>query len=66
MEGRQPSDGQDQPTLLYDDQDEELRRRGKIVDAIRRGDGEAAYKAALELVANASAIAEAVLSGQRE
>ncbi|YCI06976.1 GntR family transcriptional regulator (plasmid) [Ensifer sp. D2-11] len=39
---------------------------GKIVDAIRKGDGEAAYKAALDHVANASAIAEAVLSAQRE
>jgi DNA-binding GntR family transcriptional regulator len=34
----------------------------KIVDAIRRGDGEGAYKAAMDHVAAACAIAEAVLS----
>ncbi|ASQ06568.1 FCD domain-containing protein [Sinorhizobium meliloti] len=37
----------------------------KIVEAIRKGDGEAAYKAALDHVARASVIAEAVLSAQQ-
>jgi DNA-binding GntR family transcriptional regulator len=36
----------------------------RIVDAIGRGDGEAAYQAAMDHVASASAIAEAVLSNQ--
>jgi len=34
----------------------------KIVNAIRKGDGEAAYKAALEHVASACAVAESVLT----
>ena len=37
----------------------------KIVDAIRRGDGEGAYRAAMDHVAAASAIAEAVLSAKK-
>ena len=37
----------------------------KIVEAIRQGDGDAAYKAALDHVASASAIAEAVLIAQK-
>lgn len=37
----------------------------KIVEAIKRGDGEGAYKAAQDHVAAASAIAEAVLSAKR-
>jgi DNA-binding GntR family transcriptional regulator len=37
----------------------------RIVDAIRRGDGEGAYEAAMDHVARASAIAEAVLSATR-
>ncbi|MBB4103185.1 DNA-binding GntR family transcriptional regulator [Rhizobium borbori] len=37
----------------------------RIVDAIRRGDGDAAARAALDHVAAASAIAEAVLSAQK-
>jgi DNA-binding FadR family transcriptional regulator len=37
----------------------------KIVDAIRRGDGEGAQQAAMDHVAAASAIAEAVLSAQK-
>lgn len=36
----------------------------RIVDAIGSGDGEAAYQAAMDHVASASAIAEAVLSNQ--
>lgn len=36
----------------------------KIIEAIRKGDGDAAYDAATKHVASASAIAEAVLSGQ--
>lgn len=36
----------------------------KIIEAIRKGDGEAAYQAAMKHVASASAIAEAVLSAQ--
>ncbi|MGO8426188.1 GntR family transcriptional regulator, partial [Rhizobium ruizarguesonis] len=36
----------------------------KIVDAIRRGDDEGAYRAAMAHVAAASAIAESVLSGK--
>ncbi|MEZ2132772.1 MULTISPECIES: GntR family transcriptional regulator [unclassified Sinorhizobium] len=37
----------------------------KIVEAIRKGDGEAAYRAALDHVARAAAIAESVLAAQR-
>jgi DNA-binding GntR family transcriptional regulator len=37
----------------------------KIVDAIRKGDGDAAYKAALDHVTSACAIAEAVLTAQK-
>ncbi|MBB3291073.1 MULTISPECIES: GntR family transcriptional regulator [Rhizobium] len=37
----------------------------RIVDAIRRGDGEGAYRAAMEHVASASAIAQAVLSDRQ-
>lgn len=37
----------------------------RIVDAIRRGDGPGAYQAAMDHVASASAIAEAVLSGRQ-
>jgi DNA-binding GntR family transcriptional regulator len=37
----------------------------RIVEAIKRGDGEGAYKAAQDHVAAASAIAEAVLSAQK-
>lgn len=37
----------------------------KIIDAIRRGDGEGAQRAAMDHVAAASAIAEAVLSAQK-
>jgi DNA-binding GntR family transcriptional regulator len=37
----------------------------RIVDAIRRGDGEGAFQAAMEHVASASAIAQAVLSGRQ-
>ncbi|MEF0941713.1 GntR family transcriptional regulator [Rhizobium sp. BR 362] len=40
------------------------RQMAKIVDAIRNGDGEGAYKAAMDHVAAASAIAEAVLSAK--
>ncbi|KAA3515592.1 GntR family transcriptional regulator [Agrobacterium rosae] len=36
----------------------------KIIEAIRKGDGEAAYQAAMKHVASASAIAEAVLSAE--
>lgn len=36
----------------------------KIIEAIRKGDGEAAYQAAMKHVASASAIAEIVLSAQ--
>jgi DNA-binding GntR family transcriptional regulator len=36
----------------------------RIVEAIKRGDGDGAYKAAIDHVASASAIAEAVLSAQ--
>lgn len=36
----------------------------KIIEAIRKGDGEAAYQAAMKHVASASAIAETVLSAQ--
>lgn len=36
----------------------------RIVEAIRRGDGDAAYKAAIDHVTRASAIAEAVLTAQ--
>jgi len=38
----------------------------KIVEAIRRGDGNAAYQAALDHVTSACAIAEAVLSAQQQ
>ncbi|WP_034855442.1 GntR family transcriptional regulator [Sinorhizobium sojae] len=37
----------------------------RIVDAIRRGDGDAAHKAALDHVARAAAIAEALLAAQQ-
>jgi DNA-binding GntR family transcriptional regulator len=37
----------------------------RIVDAIRRGDGEGAYQAAMDHVTSASAIAQAVLSGRQ-
>ncbi|TWD51247.1 GntR family transcriptional regulator [Agrobacterium vitis] len=37
----------------------------KIIEAIRQGDGDAAYRAALDHVASACAIAEAVLSAQK-
>lgn len=38
----------------------------RIIDAIRRGDGPGAYQAAQDHVANASAIAEALLAAQEE
>jgi len=38
----------------------------RIVDAIRRGDGEGAYQAAMDHVSSASAIAQAVLSGRQQ
>jgi len=37
----------------------------RIVDAIRRGDGDGAYQAAMDHVTSASAIAQAVLTGRQ-
>jgi DNA-binding GntR family transcriptional regulator len=53
-------------TIKTDNRDiEGPLQMSKIVEAIRRGDGEGAYKAAMDHVARASAIAEAVLSATR-
>ena len=53
-------------TIKTDNRDiEGPRQMSKIVDAIRRGDGEGAYKAAMDHVAAASAIAEAILSATK-
>lgn len=52
-------------TIRTDNRDiEGPLQMSKIVDAIRRGDGEGANRAAMDHVANASAIAEAVLSAK--